>query len=137
MARLQSGELLHRLDGRAVRSEDLHAEEVTAGVLLEAHHHGLEHLEGLLLVGDQRVLLRVAAHADAFLEVVHVEQVIFPEAVEHGEHDDALVVTHVGCAEDLLLDVVTLAELVEDGFAEVVTRELFGVMARFELRCLR
>ena len=72
-------------------------------------HHLLEHLEGLLLVGDERVLLRVAAEADALLEVVHVEEVLFPEAVEDGEHDDALVVAHLRLAEDLLLDVVALA----------------------------
>ena len=53
-----------------------------------------EHLEGFLLVGDERVLLRVAAEADAFLEVVHGEEVVLPEAVEDGEHDDALVVAH-------------------------------------------
>ena len=53
-----------------------------------------EHLEGFLLVGDERILLRVAAEADAFLEVIHREEVVFPEAVEDGEHDDALVVAH-------------------------------------------
>ena len=89
------GQLFGGLDGGAVGADDLHAEEVAGGVLLEAHHHGFEHLEGFFLVGDERVLLRVAAEADAFLEVVHGEEVIFPEAVEDGEHDDALVVAHL------------------------------------------
>ncbi len=87
-------QLLGGLDGRAVGADDLHAEEVAGGVFLEAQHHGFEHLEGLSLVGDERVLLGVAAEADAFLEVVHGEEVVFPEAVEDGEHDDALVVAH-------------------------------------------
>ena len=65
------GELLGGLDGGAVGADDLHAEEVADGVFLEAHHHAFEHLEGLALVGDERVLLGVAAEADAFLEVVH------------------------------------------------------------------
>ncbi len=121
------GELLGGLDGGAVGADDLHAEEVADGVFLEAEHHAFEHLEGLLLVGDEGVLLGVAAKADALLEVVHGEEVILPETVEDGEHDDALVVAHGGSAEDLLLDVVAGAEFFEDGFAELVAVELSGV----------
>jgi len=106
---------------------------VTGSVFLEAEHHAFKHLEGLLLVGDEGILLRVAAETDAFLEVIHVEEVFFPEAVEDGEHDDALVVTHGGFAEDLFFDLVTLAELFEDGFAELVARELGDVDFVFEL----
>ena len=124
---LQAGELLEAFDGRAVGSEDLHAEEVACGVFLEAHHHRFEELEGLLLVLDEGVELAVAAEADAFLEMVHVEEVVFPESVEDGEHDDALVVAELDFAEDLLLGVVALAELVEDGVAELVAVELGGV----------
>ena len=72
------GQLLGGLDGGAVGADDLHAEEVAAGVFLETHHHAFKHLEGLFLVGDERVLLRVAAQADAFLEMVHGEEVILP-----------------------------------------------------------
>ncbi len=87
-------ELLGGFDGLAVGADDLHAEEVASGVFLEAQHHGFEHVEGLFLVGDEGILLGVAAQADAFLEVVHGEQVVLPQAVEDGEHDDALVVAH-------------------------------------------
>ena len=97
------------------------------GVLLELEHHLLEHLEGLFFVCDQGVLLGVAAQADALLEVVHGEEVVLPEAVEDGEHDDAFVVAHGGSAEDLLLEVVTLADPLEDGFAEFVAAEQGGV----------
>ena len=97
------------------------------GIFLEAEHHRLEHLEGLLLVGDERVLLGVAAQADAFLQVIHLKQVVLPEAVEHAEHDNALVVAHLLRAEDFLLYVVTLAQFFEDGFTEIVARELVGV----------
>jgi hypothetical protein len=96
LAELELGELLEGFDGRAVGSEDLHAEEVAGGVFLEAHHHGSKRLEGLLLVLDEGILLAVAAEADAFLEVIHVEEVFFPEGVEDGEHDDALVVAELG-----------------------------------------
>ena len=53
-------ELLGGLDGLAVRADDLHPEEVAGGILLEAEHHGLEHVEGLFFVGDERFLLGVA-----------------------------------------------------------------------------
>src|SRR5437879_655691 len=120
---MDAGELLGGLDGGAVGADDLHAEEMAGGVLLEADHHGLEHLERLLLVGDEGVLLGVAAEADALLEVVHGEEVILPQAVEDGEHDDALVVAHLLGTEDLFLDIVTGAEVVEDGLAELVRSE--------------
>ena len=120
---LGCGELLGCFDGLAVRADDLHAEEMACGVFLEAEHHGLEHVEGLFFVGDEGVLLGVAAEADAFLEVVHGEEMILPETVKNGEHDDALVVAHLGGGEDLLLDVVAGAETLEDGFAEFVPVE--------------
>ena len=130
---VQASEVVEALDGRAVGSEDLHAEEVAGGVFLEAHHHGFEEFEGLLLVLDEGVLLTVAAQADAFLEVVHVEEVLFPESVEDGEHDDALVVAELDFAEDFFLGVIALVELVEDGVAEFVTVELCGIDLAFEL----
>src|SRR6185437_16492394 len=64
-------QLLGSFDWIAIGTDDLHAEEMAGGVFLEAHHHALEHIEGLLLVGNKRVLLGVAAQPDAFLEVVH------------------------------------------------------------------
>ena len=51
---------------------------MTAGVFLEAHHHTFEHIEAFALVGDEWILLGVAAEADAFLEVIHGKEVILP-----------------------------------------------------------
>ena len=53
-------------------------------------HQVDEHIERLLLVLDQRVLLAVASETDSFLEVIHREQVVFPLAVDDVEHDHAL-----------------------------------------------
>jgi len=105
--------------GVAVGADDLHAEEMAGGVFLKTHHHGFEHLEGFAFVSDEGILLRVAAEADAFLEMVHGKEVILSEAVEDGEHDDALVVAHLRGAEDLFLDVVAGAEFFEDGLRRV------------------
>src|SRR5688572_20987756 len=49
----------------------LHKEEKPDGLIFDAVHHVLEHLEGLLLVLDKRILLSVAAEADSFLQMVH------------------------------------------------------------------
>ncbi len=40
---------------------DLHQEQETDRVLLKASHHGFKHVEGLFLVGNQRILLTVSA----------------------------------------------------------------------------
>ena len=129
MARLQGGELLHRLDGRAVGSEDLHAEEEADGVFLELQHHGFEHVEGFLLVGHQRILLRIAAQADAFLQVIHGEQVIFPEAVDHAEHDHALVVAHLAARRGSAPSTRSCSlELLEDRVAQFVAREFLAAL---------
>src|SRR5437868_15383478 len=62
---------------------NLHEVQVTRGVSLEALHHAFEHVEGLTLVLNQRILLSVTAEADALLQVIHIEQLIFPLLVEH------------------------------------------------------
>ena len=54
-------------------------------------HHAFEHVEGFFLVGNERVLLGVAAETNAFFEVIHAQEMVFPQAVEDAEHDDPLV----------------------------------------------
>ena len=72
-------------------------------------------VEGFLLVLDQRIFLAVAAQADAFLQVVHRQQVVFPLVVDDVEHDHALGVAHDIGPDQLFLFVVALGELIEDG----------------------
>src|SRR5216684_531399 len=57
---------------------DLHQVQVADRFFLKALHHLFEHVVGLALVLDQRIMLSVAAQVDALLQVVHREQVIFP-----------------------------------------------------------
>ena len=84
--------LLYRTRDRLpIRPDDLHQEQVPHRVLLEPHHHRFEHLEGFLLVGHQRILLRIAAQPDAFLQVVHGQQVVLPQPVQHAQHHHPLV----------------------------------------------
>jgi hypothetical protein len=58
--------------------QNLHQVEIADRVFLEALHHRFEHLERFFLVLDQRIVLAVAAQADALFQVVHAEQMIFP-----------------------------------------------------------
>ena len=51
--------------------QDLHQVQIANRLFLEALHHLFEHVEGLALVLDQRIVLPVAAQADAFFQVVH------------------------------------------------------------------
>src|SRR5271170_4897338 len=64
--------------GLAIGSDNLHQEQETNRVLLKASHHGFEHVEGLFLIGDKRILLPIAAQTDALFEVVHAQQMVFP-----------------------------------------------------------
>jgi len=41
------------------------------------------------LYSHQRIMLAVAAQADALFQVIHAEEVIFPLRVDHAEHDGA------------------------------------------------
>ncbi len=63
-------------------------------LFLDAVHHGLEHREALALVFDQRIALPVRAKLNAFLQVVHLVQVLAPLAVEHRQHHPALEFAH-------------------------------------------
>ena len=116
--------------GLAVGSENLHAEQEADGVFLELQHHGFEHVERLALVGHQRILLRIAAQADAFFQVVHGKQVVFPQAVDDAEHDHALVIAHLRRREDLLPSASYCSlEFFEDLVAEFVARQLLRLDA--------
>src|SRR5271165_1823918 len=115
-----------RLGRRVWRFDHLHQVQVADCFLLEALHHGLEHVERFALVLHQRVMLTVAAQPDALAQVVHAEQVVFPLLVNDAEHDDALVVAHGLRADQLLLGVVTLLQLVEDRVTKFLAIQLIG-----------
>ncbi len=76
------------------------------GVLTDRIVHRLEHEVTLLLVLHKRVTLRHRAKADAFLQVVHLVQVLAPLAIQHGEQDLALNLAHLLTAQLVLALVV-------------------------------
>src|SRR5262249_8783418 len=72
---LRLGLLLHLLD--ILLTGDLHRETLLDDVPLHGRHQCLKHREPFLLIFDQGVLLRVAAQSDAFLQMIHREQMVF------------------------------------------------------------
>ncbi len=73
-------------------------------------------------------LLRIAAQADPLFQVIHREQVILPQPVDHAQHHHPLVVAHGGRAKNLLLGLVGLRQLGEDLLAQLVPAQLSGLM---------
>jgi hypothetical protein len=94
----------------------LDQEEVADGVLFDPVEHGLEHLETLFLVLDERVLLAVAAKPDTLLEVVHLEQVVLPLGVDDLEEDHPLEFPHER-PELFFLGLVSGEEALEQGLS--------------------
>ena len=99
----------------------LHVVQIADSLFLEGFHHGLEHVERFFLVFDKRIVLSVATKPDTFLEVIHRQKVIFPELVEHAQHDHAFVMAHRLRADDPFLRIVTVNKFVEDRVAEFLT----------------
>ena len=124
--RRRARQFRHRL---AIRSDNLHQEQEPNRVLLKASHHAFKHVEGFFLVGHQRILLAIAAQTDAFLEVVHAQQMVFPQAVEHAEHDHAFMQPHGGAAQDGFLHFVLFFQPVKDRFPQLVAVQRIDVDA--------
>ncbi|PSK61598.1 hypothetical protein B0E53_06501 [Micromonospora sp. MH33] len=117
--------LLQQLDLLGLRRGllDLHLQVVEEAdrLLLDAVHHGGEHVEALALVLDDRVALGVRPQADALLEVVHLVEVLAPLAVDHLEQDHPLQLADGFLAELLLAPVVRgVRVLLEAGEQEVL-----------------
>ena len=68
--------------------------------------------------------------SDPFFQVVHVQQVILPQPVDHAQHHHPLVVAHGRRAQNLLLGLVSLGELAENLFAQLVPRQFLRLDSR-------
>src|SRR5206468_11355902 len=104
----------HARGDRLLLLRDLDGGEPSHGLGLEAAEHGLEKIEALLLVFLQRVLLPVTAQPDPLLQMIHVEKVILPQAVERLQHDDLLDLSQDARREIAFLGFVELTEALQD-----------------------
>ena len=104
-------------------------EDVGDGLALDGVLHGLEHVEALALVLDQRVALADGTQADALLEVVHLVEVLTPVPVQHGQEGPgargvqqvgaelglAVLVRPLGVVEEQVLELVVVEPLQVEG----------------------
>src|SRR3984957_4082457 len=104
---------------------NLHQVKIAGRVFLKALQHRLEHLERFFLIFDQRIVLAITAEADALLQMVHAQQVIFPLLVDHAEHDHALVMAHGVRADEFFFRVVAFFQLFENRVAQVLPVQRF------------
>ena len=72
-------------------------------------------------------MLPIAAKPDAFFQVIHAQQVIFPLLVDHTEHDHALVMAHGVESNELFFGFVPLFQLGKDRIAEFEERVVGSV----------
>src|ERR1700722_513669 len=79
---------LRRRRGRLFRRA--HQKEEPHGFSVDAIHQLIEKYECFLLELDQRIFLPVPAQADAFLQMVQREEMVFPLAVHHIQQNVAL-----------------------------------------------
>src|SRR3954471_19587283 len=91
---------------------DLDVEDEARELLPYRVDQPAEHLEAVVLVGDDRLDLREPAQVDALAQVVHVVQVLAPALVDDLEQDVALERAHELLAQLLLALVVGLDDVV-------------------------
>ncbi len=58
------------------------AEEAAADLRLDVHHQGVEPLEGLGLVLDERIPLAIGGQTDGVARRIYPREVLLPEAVD-------------------------------------------------------
>src|SRR5207342_136436 len=81
----QGGEKV--LEGLQIRGA---AKEVVQNFVLNVRHQLDEHVVGLGLVLNQRILLRVAAEVNAFPQRIHRVQMLLPESIDRVQNDVSL-----------------------------------------------
>src|SRR5262249_42537205 len=100
---------------------DLDVEDEARELLPDRVDQAAEHLEAVVLVGDDRLDLGEPAQVDALAQVVHVVQVLAPALVDDLEQDVALERAHQLLAELLLALVIrlddVLAQLLDERLA--------------------
>jgi hypothetical protein len=115
--------LFELLDGLLAR--DTHRVHLLDHVGFEALEHLGEHVEAFALVLLKRVALPVAAEPDAFLQMIHREQVLFPVLVDRLQRDDALEMARDVDAELLFAALVQLLDRFDDARLQILRRDLF------------
>src|SRR5882672_10286236 len=96
----------HRRWSRWCIALDLDPEDPGHDRRLDSLTQLVEHLEGFVLVLDQRVALAVRAEPDPFAEMLHLRQVLHPLPVDGAQHHVTLDKRHQVGADLLGLPVI-------------------------------
>ena len=91
----------------------------------------------LVLVLDERVLLRHRAQVDAFAQVVHRVEMLAPALVDDLEDHEALELAHQVGRQLLFLRRVRVARILLELLDERLARELAQILAQLVDRDLR
>ena len=69
-------------------------EDLLDGLFTNVVHHRIEHLRTLILVFNKRITLAHRTKTDTFLEVIHLVEVLTPQAINRCNHNTTLKRTH-------------------------------------------
>src|SRR2546425_5510013 len=97
-----------------------HSENCLRDPARDTRLHFLEEAVGLALVGDERVLLAVAAEVDALAELLHRGEMLDPVRVDRAEEDPSLDGAGQLLAELFLTRLVRLLDDLSDAIAQLV-----------------
>src|SRR5437016_11243028 len=112
--------LLRALRRRLLTLLYLNVKEIADRFVIDARHHVFKQCESLFLKLDDGIFLRVAPQADAFLQMVQREQVVFPLRINHIENNAALKPAHEVRAELFFFFLVALLDSLGRGVGKLV-----------------
>jgi hypothetical protein len=69
-------------------SRYFYGKEFLHDIFLDAVNHFLEHFETLLLIFLEGIFLAVAPQSDSLFKMVHIQEMVLPQAIDGLEHDD-------------------------------------------------
>src|SRR5436190_1029546 len=124
------GTLLSALELIRLFRRELRVEERQHDLLVDRDAELPEHDVALVLVLDERVLLRHRTQVDALAQVIHSVQVLAPALVDDLEDHETLELTHQLGRQLLLLRGVRVAGVVLELLEERVARDLAEILAQ-------
>src|SRR6266404_1532693 len=105
----------------------LHIVEITNGFVIDARHHVFKQDERFFLEFNERIFLPVAAQADAFLQVIERQQVVFPLAIHNIQNDAAFEPAHQVRRKLLFFVFVFLGDGFSDGIGKLIVIQRGGI----------
>jgi hypothetical protein len=123
------------LPGFIFRLRRLYEEQESHRFLIDAIHQIIKKRKRFFLEFDERILLRIPAQPNAFLQMIEAQQMIFPLRVHDIEQDAPLEPTHHLRAKKLFLLLVSRVHLRDQRVREsVVIQRGYIDARRFRLK---